>query len=95
MPTTTTTIILHPSLLTYNPEKRITAEEALKHPFFNEVPIPVDPSMFPTWPSKSELRMGKVKIGRTPKAPSGGEAFAKMAVSCWKGGEECIELLLG
>lgn len=39
-------------LLTYDPAKRITAEEALKHPYFNESPAPKDPSLFPTWPSK-------------------------------------------
>jgi cell division cycle 2-like protein len=39
-------------LLTYDPSKRITAEEALKHPYFSESPAPLDPSMFPTWPSK-------------------------------------------
>ncbi|ORX90494.1 Pkinase-domain-containing protein [Basidiobolus meristosporus CBS 931.73] len=39
-------------LLTYDPEKRITAEEALQHPYFKESPLPKDPSMFPTWPSK-------------------------------------------
>jgi len=40
-------------LLTYDPEKRITAEEALKHPYFKESPLPKDPSMFPTFPSKA------------------------------------------
>jgi len=40
-------------LLTYDPKKRITAEEALKHPYFKESPLPKDPSMFPTFPSKA------------------------------------------
>lgn len=39
-------------LLTYCPDKRITAERALNHPFFTEAPLPIDPSLFPTWPSK-------------------------------------------
>lgn len=39
-------------LLTYDPKKRYTAEEALRHPYFDESPAPKDPSMFPTWPSK-------------------------------------------
>ncbi|OAC98080.1 hypothetical protein MUCCIDRAFT_150210 [Mucor lusitanicus CBS 277.49] len=39
-------------LLTYDPAKRITAEEALNHPYFSESPAPQDPSLFPTWPSK-------------------------------------------
>lgn len=37
-------------LLIYCPAKRITAEDALKHPFFTEQPLPKDPSMFPGWP---------------------------------------------
>uniref|UniRef100_A0A224YLI9 cyclin-dependent kinase n=1 Tax=Rhipicephalus zambeziensis TaxID=60191 RepID=A0A224YLI9_9ACAR len=60
--------------LTYFPQRRITAEEALKHEFFNETPVPVDPSMFPTWPAKSELGHRKAQ---SPKPPSGGKQFAK------------------
>ncbi|KAJ3129875.1 hypothetical protein HK100_008365 [Physocladia obscura] len=40
-------------LLTYDPKQRITAAEALKHPYFNESPPPKDPAMFPTFPSKN------------------------------------------
>ncbi|KAI8888021.1 Pkinase-domain-containing protein [Backusella circina FSU 941] len=39
-------------MLTYDPAKRITAEEALQHPYFTESPLPKDPALFPTWPSK-------------------------------------------
>lgn len=60
--------------LTYYPQRRITAEDALKHEFFNETPVPVDPSMFPTWPAKSELGHRKAQ---SPKPPSGGKQFAK------------------
>ena len=42
-------------LLTYCPEKRMTAETALNHDFFEETPLPTPPSMFPTWPAKSEI----------------------------------------
>jgi len=38
-------------LLTYDPEKRITAEEALKHPYFTESPLPKDPNLFNSFPS--------------------------------------------
>ncbi|EIN13497.1 Pkinase-domain-containing protein [Punctularia strigosozonata HHB-11173 SS5] len=38
-------------LLTYDPERRITAEEALKHPYFSESPLPKHPDMFGTFPS--------------------------------------------
>ncbi|KAJ1964309.1 hypothetical protein GGI12_001506 [Dipsacomyces acuminosporus] len=39
-------------MLAFDPRQRITAEEALDHPYFSENPPPKDPSMFPTWPSK-------------------------------------------
>jgi len=38
------------------PERRISAEAALKHPFFEEEPRPAPPNSFPTWPSKNENR---------------------------------------
>ena len=67
--------------LTYCPGRRITAEDALKHEFFKETPLPVDPSMFPTWPAKSEgSQPGHgVKKAHSPKPPSGGKQFAKLA----------------
>ncbi|KAJ1919426.1 hypothetical protein H4219_002018 [Mycoemilia scoparia] len=40
-------------MLICDPKQRITAEEALQHPYFNESPLPKDPSMLPTWPAKS------------------------------------------
>ncbi|CAO2818086.1 unnamed protein product [Amaranthus hypochondriacus] len=36
-------------LLTYDPEKRITAEEALDHPWFKEVPLPNSREFVPTF----------------------------------------------
>lgn len=39
-----------------------------------ETPLPVDPSMFPTWPAKSEmaaLKKDKAKE-KSPSAPEGG-----------------------
>ena len=64
--------------LTYNPSRRIAAEEALKHDYFHEMPLPVDPSMFPTWPARSEQT--RRVHGNTPKPPSGGKAYAKLMV---------------
>lgn len=65
-------------LLTYDPAKRITAEDSLKHNYFEESPLPVKPSMFPTWPAKSELGH-KVKRNASPKAPEGGgQSLAQM-----------------
>ncbi|ORX67343.1 Pkinase-domain-containing protein [Anaeromyces robustus] len=56
-------------LLTYDPKKRITAEEALKHPYFKESPLPKDPSLFPTFPSKASGEKRKVYL--SPSAPKG------------------------
>lgn len=36
-------------LLTYNPANRITSEEALSHPFFEEAPLACDPSEIPEY----------------------------------------------
>lgn len=40
-------------LLTYNPEQRITAEDALNHPWFREVPLPKSKDLMPTFPPKN------------------------------------------
>lgn len=41
-------------LLTYDPEKRITAEEALNHDWFREVPLPKSKDFMPTFPAQNE-----------------------------------------
>ncbi|PFX20450.1 Cyclin-dependent kinase 11B [Stylophora pistillata] len=66
---------------TYDPGKRITAEEALKHAYFSESPQPVDPSMFPRGGAKSEMakRPKRKDIEHSPQAPEGGAMFAKLA----------------
>ncbi|KAG5353244.1 hypothetical protein C0989_008979 [Termitomyces sp. Mn162] len=48
---TTAGIDLLMSLLTYDPERRITAEEALQHPYFTESPLPKHPDLFGSFPS--------------------------------------------
>ena len=64
------------NLLTYDPKQRVTCEAALKADYFREPPLPIDPSMFPTWPAKSEQGPGdKLKKVASPKPPSGGHAF--------------------
>lgn len=65
-------------LLAYCPARRITAAHALSHPFFQESPKPVDPSMFSTWPAKSEGNRTTVK-NNSPKAPVGGQFAEKVA----------------
>merc|ERR1712025_970580 len=67
--------------LTYDPKQRITCDEALKAEYFQESPMAIDPSMFPTWPAKSEMAAGAngaAKKASSPKPPSGGGAFKKI-----------------
>ncbi|EFA10357.1 cyclin-dependent kinase 11B isoform X1 [Tribolium castaneum] len=65
------------NFLTFDPHQRITAEEALKHPYFSEFPPPIDPSNFPKWPAKSELGQ-KRAAEASPKPPSGGGEYKKL-----------------
>eukprot|EP01098_Paradermamoeba_levis_P007181 TRINITY_DN2975_c0_g1_i3.p1 TRINITY_DN2975_c0_g1~~TRINITY_DN2975_c0_g1_i3.p1 ORF type:complete len:317 (+),score=61.55 TRINITY_DN2975_c0_g1_i3:385-1335(+) len=46
-------------MLTYDPAKRITAQEALKHPYFFESPKPQDPALMPTFPASHDRRRNK------------------------------------
>ncbi|CAL7941097.1 unnamed protein product [Xylocopa violacea] len=62
--------------LTYDPAQRISAEDALKHGYFTEAPLPIDPQMFPTWPAKSEL--GVRTANASPKPPSGGKEYKQL-----------------
>jgi serine/threonine protein kinase len=39
------------ALLTYDPARRITAAVAARHPYFEEKPLPAEPTMMPTFPS--------------------------------------------
>lgn len=64
-------------LLAYCPARRYSAVEALNHEFFLESPKPVDPSMFSTWPAKSEGR--SAAKSHSPKAPVGGQFAEKVA----------------
>eukprot|EP01016_Furgasonia_blochmanni_P052638 TRINITY_DN8418_c0_g1_i2.p1 TRINITY_DN8418_c0_g1~~TRINITY_DN8418_c0_g1_i2.p1 ORF type:complete len:417 (+),score=113.51 TRINITY_DN8418_c0_g1_i2:378-1628(+) len=42
-------------MLAYDPAKRITAADALKHAWFKEFPPPQDPDMMPTFPPMNEM----------------------------------------
>ncbi|XP_018082435.1 cyclin-dependent kinase 11B S homeolog isoform X2 [Xenopus laevis] len=62
--------------LTYCPAKRISAEDGLKHEYFRETPLPIEPAMFPTWPAKSEQQ--RVKRGTSPRPPEGGLGYSQL-----------------
>ena len=64
--------------LTFDPKRRLTAADSLKHDFFKESPKPIDPSQFPTWPAKSEGGISKEKKMASPKAPEGGDAYNRL-----------------
>ncbi|KAF3926200.1 hypothetical protein ABW21_db0207364 [Orbilia brochopaga] len=64
-------VALLASLLSLDPDRRITAEDALTHPYFSEDPKPKSEEMFPTFPS----RAGQEKRRRvSPSAPERGDA---------------------
>jgi cell division cycle 2-like protein len=63
--------------LTYDPAQRVTAEDALRHDYFKEAPLPIDPAMFPTWPAKSELGHRKAAAA-SPKPPPGGHEYKQL-----------------
>ncbi|KAF2644754.1 Pkinase-domain-containing protein [Massarina eburnea CBS 473.64] len=62
------------SLLSLNPEHRLTAEEVLQHSYFQVFPKPKPMELFPTFPSKA----GQEKRRRrsSPNAPKRGDAKA-------------------
>ncbi|KAI8334724.1 Pkinase-domain-containing protein [Chlamydoabsidia padenii] len=60
-------------LLCYDPEQRITAEQALKHPYFSESPLPKDPALFPSWPSKGSGEKKRVYSPSAPQVAHAGE----------------------
>ena len=71
--------------LTYDPAQRVTAEDALRHDYFKEAPLPIDPAMFPTWPAKSELGHRKAAVA-SPKPPPGGHEYKQLvSTNCFSG----------
>ncbi|OWZ70477.1 cell division cycle 2-like [Cryptococcus neoformans] len=64
------------SLLCYDPERRITAEEALKHPYFSEHPLPKHPDLFSSFPSQAAGER-KHKSLVSPSAPVREDRMAK------------------
>jgi len=61
-------------LLTYDPQQRISADEALKHPYFNETPLPKHPDAFQSFPS---IAAGEKAKFDSPSAPHRDEERAQ------------------
>ncbi|GFY91535.1 protein kinase superfamily protein [Actinidia rufa] len=53
-------------LLTYDPEKRITAEDALNHEWFREVPLPKSKEFMPTFPAQHAQDRRLRRIMKSP-----------------------------
>ncbi|KAM7269368.1 hypothetical protein ACFE04_024865 [Oxalis oulophora] len=53
-------------LLTYDPEKRITAEAALNHEWFREVPLPKSKDFMPTFPAQHAQDRRMRRVLRSP-----------------------------
>ncbi|KAK3223589.1 hypothetical protein Dsin_010614 [Dipteronia sinensis] len=53
-------------LLTYDPEKRITAEDALNHDWFREVPLPKSKDFMPTFPAQHAQDRRMRRIMKSP-----------------------------
>lgn len=53
-------------LLCFDPESRISAKDALKHPYFKEDPPPKPSELFPSFPSKGS---GEKRRINSPSAP--------------------------
>lgn len=55
-------------LLTYDPRKRITAQEALSHPFFRSLPLPKQIEIMPTFPASVRGASQRRRGARSPTA---------------------------
>ncbi|KAH9314621.1 hypothetical protein KI387_023248, partial [Taxus chinensis] len=53
-------------LLTYDPNKRITAEEALNHEWFRELPLPKSKEFMPTYPTRSDHNRQSRRLRKSP-----------------------------
>ncbi|XP_042007015.1 cyclin-dependent kinase G-2-like isoform X2 [Salvia splendens] len=53
-------------LLTYDPDKRITAEEALDHEWFREVPLPKSKEFMPTFPAHGAQDRRTRRVMKSP-----------------------------
>lgn len=63
------------ALLCYDPERRVSAEEAGKHQYFLEQPLPKHPDLFPSFPSVASGER-RHKLLASPPAPVHADASA-------------------
>jgi len=78
-------------MLFYNPDKRISALDALEHPYFNERPLPVKPEMMPTFPEyrnkrrqtdrKEDRKEDKQDLTRNSKSKGNGPNAGPISVT--------------
>ncbi|GMK53442.1 hypothetical protein CspeluHIS016_0100280 [Cutaneotrichosporon spelunceum] len=57
------------ALLCYDPERRISASEAVEHPYFFEDPLPKPPDQFPSFPSVASGER-RARLLASPRAPA-------------------------
>ncbi|KAL9096594.1 MAG: hypothetical protein Q9165_001081 [Trypethelium subeluteriae] len=69
---TSSGVSLLASLLSLNPEHRLTAEETLQHEYFRDDPRPKPKGMMPTFPSKAGQERRRRRA--SPNAPQRGDA---------------------
>jgi cell division cycle 2-like protein len=67
---TTAGLDLMMSLLCYDPDMRLSAEEALQHPYFTESPLPKHPDLFGSFPSAAAGDKPRKKVFQSPSAPA-------------------------
>jgi cell division cycle 2-like protein len=57
------------SMFVYDPSRRISAADALKHPYFSEPPLPMDPALMPTHRPKVEGKLDRSAISSILQQP--------------------------
>lgn len=58
------------AMLVYDPARRISAAEALHHPYFSEAPLPMDPSLMPTHRPKVDGKIIRPSAASSSAIPS-------------------------
>ncbi|URE39264.1 cyclin-dependent kinase [Musa troglodytarum] len=73
-------------LLTYDPEKRITAEAALNHRWFQEVPLPKSKDFMPTFPAQhaQDRRQRRIMKSPDPLAEQMMKEVQQEELGCWR-----------